>query len=52
MYISALNNNGSTVNFSGRECAFASIGDGLNDTEAANLYTAVQNYQITLNRQV
>jgi len=42
------------VNFiySNRQCAFASIGDGLTDTEAANLYTAVQAYQTTLNRQV
>jgi hypothetical protein len=32
--------------------AFASIGDGLTDTEAANFYTAVQTYQTTLGRQV
>jgi hypothetical protein len=35
-----------------RQCAFASIGDGLTDTEAANLYTAVQAYQTTLSRNV
>jgi len=35
-----------------RECAFATIGDGLDDTEAANLYTAVQAYQTTLGRQI
>ena len=34
------------------QCAFASIGDGLTDTEAANLYTAVQAFQTTLNRQI
>ena len=34
------------------ECAFASIGDGLTDTEAANFYTAVQRFQTTLGRQV
>jgi hypothetical protein len=34
------------------QCAFASIGDGLTDTEAANLYTAVQRFQTTLGRQV
>jgi hypothetical protein len=34
------------------ECAFASIGDGLTDTEATNLYTAVQRFQTTLGRQV
>jgi hypothetical protein len=31
---------------------FASIGDGLTDTEAANFYTAVQRFQTTLGRQV
>ena len=38
--------------FSTKECAFASIGDGLDDTEVANFYTAVQAFQTTLNRQV
>lgn len=38
--------------YSTKQCAFSSIGDGLTDTEAANLYTAVQNFQTTLNRQV
>lgn len=32
--------------------AFFNIGDGLTDTEAANLYTAVQRFQTTLGRQV
>jgi hypothetical protein len=35
-----------------RECSFATVGDGLTDTEAANFYTAVQAYQTTLSRQV
>ena len=35
-----------------RECAFASIGNGLSDTQAANLYTSVQAFQTTLSRQV
>jgi len=39
-------------NFSNRECAFSSIGDGLNDTQASNFYTAVQAFQTTLSRQV
>lgn len=38
--------------FSNKECAFATIGTGLTDTEAANLYTAVQAFQTTLGRQV
>ena len=37
---------------SNRECAFASIGDGLTDTQASNLYTAVQAFNTTLSRQV
>ena len=45
-------NNGSAVLFMPHECAFASIGDGLTDTEAANFYTAVQAFQTTLSRQV
>lgn len=35
-----------------RQYAFASIGDGLSDTEAANFYTAVQAFQTTLGRQI
>lgn len=38
--------------YSSKEQAFASMGDGLSDTEAANFYTAVQTYQTTLGRQV
>ena len=38
--------------YSGKQCAFASIGDGLTDTEAANFYTAVQAYQTRLGRNV
>ena len=53
IFILALNN-GSGVGqyYSTKECAFASIGDGLTDTDAANFYTAVQTYQTTLSRQV
>jgi hypothetical protein len=38
--------------YSSNQTAFASIGDGLTDTEAANLYTAVQAFQTALSRQV
>lgn len=51
-YISAYNYDGTTTSYSNREVSFASLGSGLTDTEAANFYTAVQNYQTTLNRQV
>jgi hypothetical protein len=50
MYIGALNN--PILDYGNKECAFASIGDGLTDSEASNLYTAVNTYQTTLNRQV
>jgi hypothetical protein len=38
--------------FTDAQCAFASIGDGLTDTQASNFYTAVQAFQTTLSRQV
>ena len=38
--------------YSSNQCAFASLGDGLTDTQASNLYTAVQAFQTTLSRQV
>jgi hypothetical protein len=52
IYLLAANFGGTTSFYSTRQCAFASIGDGLTDTDAANLYTAVQAYQTTLSRQV
>ena len=54
IYLGAINlyNLGGANWFSSRQCAFSSIGDGLTDTEAANLYTAVQAFQTTLGRQV
>ena len=45
--------NGSNIGgYGNKESAFASIGDGLTDTEASNFYTAVQAYQTTLGRAV
>jgi hypothetical protein len=38
--------------YSSKNYAFATIGDGLTDTDASNLYTAVQTYQTSLNRQI
>jgi len=52
LYIGAVNTSGGAAGFSGRTYAFASIGAGLTDTEAANFYTAVQTFQTTLGRQV
>jgi hypothetical protein len=51
-YIAAYNGSNTAYSYSNRQCAFASIGTGLTDTEAANFYNAVQNFQTTLGRQV
>ena len=40
------------VEWTNRQLAFTSIGDGLTDAEASALYTAVQAFQTTLGRQV
>jgi hypothetical protein len=40
------------VGFSTNECSFSSLGDGLTDTEASNLYTAVNAFQVSLSRNV
>jgi hypothetical protein len=52
IYLGALNSNGTIVQYTDRRFQFASIGDGLSDTETSNLYTAVQAYQTTLARNV
>ena len=38
--------------YTNREYAFASLGEGYTDSDAANLYTAVQAFQTTLGRNV
>jgi hypothetical protein len=38
--------------YSTKQCAFASIGEGLTDTEAADFYTSVQTFQTTLSRNI
>jgi hypothetical protein len=54
MWLSAWNNiaNPALLYYSTKQTAFASIGDGLTDAEAANFYTAVQAFNTTLGRQV
>lgn len=49
----AANHIGATIQeYSSKQCAFASIGDGLTDTQASNFYTVVQTFQTTLSRNV
>jgi hypothetical protein len=50
IYISS--SNSTPFLYSSKQAAFASIGDGLTDAEAAILYQLVQDYQTTLNRSV
>ena len=48
----ARNSSGSYDIYSNKQTAFASIGDGLTDTEATNLNTRVTTFQTALNRQI
>jgi hypothetical protein len=50
--IGAMGTGSTPLYFSTKQTAFASIGDGLTDTEAANFYTRVQNFNTALARQV
>jgi hypothetical protein len=52
IYLGTINNNGTPLYFSSMQTAFSSIGDGLTDTDASNLYTRVQTYQTALSRNV
>jgi hypothetical protein len=53
-FIGNLNLNGSPYFFgwTNNRIAFHSLGDSLDSTQAANLYTSVQTFQTTLSRQV
>jgi hypothetical protein len=54
IYLGNLNNNGIpyTIGWINSEFRFAYIGQGLNDTEVANMRTAVQAFQTILGRQL
>ena len=52
VFIGALNLDGLSGNYTNKEAAFASVGDGLSDTEATNFYNSVQKFQTTLGRHV
>ncbi len=52
MGIAAYNSSTGFAGFNDRECAFVTLGDGLTDTDATNLYNIVQRYQTSLGRQV
>jgi hypothetical protein len=53
IYIAAVHTSANDIiQYSNRECAFATIGDGLTDTDATNLYNIVDLYQKRLGRNV
>jgi len=52
IYLGAYNQVGLPQYYGAKQYAFASIGAGLTDAEAATLYTDVQAFQTTLGRQV
>jgi hypothetical protein len=52
VYLGAFNRTSSVGFYSTKQCAFSSLGDGLTDTDAGNLYTAVQNFNTSLSRQI
>ena len=52
VFIGAINNSGSADYFTNRQCAFASIGEGLTNTQASNFYTAINSFQVSLSRNV
>jgi hypothetical protein len=54
VFISAVNDASLSlaIAFDTSQKSFASIGNGLSDTEASNLYTRVQAFQTALSRQV
>lgn len=51
-FIGCYNAGGTPSTYADFETAFASIGDGLNDTEVTNFYNLIQTFQTTLSRQV
>jgi hypothetical protein len=52
MYSGSMNSSGSPAFYGNYNIAFECQGEGLNDTEAADLYSAVQNFNTILGRQV
>ena len=51
-FVLALNQNGGAANYTNGKISFFALHDNLTSTEALNYYNAIQQFQITLNRQV
>jgi hypothetical protein len=52
IFILAYNRFGTASDFSLKQCAFSTIGEGLTDTESIDLFNIVQAFQTALGRQV
>lgn len=52
LYLGGFNDNGSGGSYDIINYSFTSIGDGLSDSEASAMYTSVQSYQTSMQRQV
>lgn len=51
-YIGAYNSNGTPFYYSSKQCAFATIGDGLTDLESQLFYQITEKYQVALGRNI
>ena len=51
-YIGSYNNSGTPFYYSSKECAFASIGDGLTDLESQLFYQITEKFQVALGRNI
>lgn len=52
MYLSSYNNNNAPLTFTNKECAFASVGNGMTNVEQSLFYDIIQEYQTILGRNV
>lgn len=52
LYLGCFNNRGTPAFYTNKECAFASIGNGMSNIEQALFYDIVQEYQTILGRNV
>jgi hypothetical protein len=52
VFVAARNTSGTAADYFDKQIRYIFIADGLTDTEAANLYTRVQNFQTALSRNV
>jgi hypothetical protein len=52
IYLAAMNNAGTAIQYYANQYAFVTIGQGLNATEISNLYTTINDFNTSLGRNV